>query len=79
MSPWQTTLRRLLESRRPCRINYPEFSLMHDEQFGSLENFDYAAVAFPFGSNDTTGATVADQDGTSRPVGIITRRHSASV
>jgi hypothetical protein len=51
-----------------ARITYPEFSLMHDEQFGSLENFDYAAVAFPFGSNDTTGASVADQDGTSRPV-----------
>jgi len=50
-----------------ARINYPEFELMHDEQFGSLENFDYGAVAFPFGANDTTG-TVADQDGTLRPV-----------
>jgi len=29
-----------------ARINYPEFSLMHDEQFGSLENFDYAALLF---------------------------------
>ncbi len=51
-----------------ARINYPEFSLMHDEQFGSLENFDYAAVAFPYGSNDTTSATAADEDGTIRPV-----------
>ncbi len=51
-----------------ARITYPEFSLMHDAQFGSLENYDYAAIAFPYGSNDTTGTTVADQDGTSRPV-----------
>ena len=51
-----------------ARINYPEFSLMHDEQFGSLENYDYAAVAFPYGSNDTTASTVADEDGTMRPV-----------
>ncbi|HTR81696.1 MAG TPA: hypothetical protein VMM58_08700 [Bacteroidota bacterium] len=48
------------------RINYPEFSLMHDEQFGSLENFDYAGVAFPYGANDTT--TTVSQDGTSTPV-----------
>jgi Uncharacterised protein family (UPF0164) len=51
-----------------ARINYPEFSLMHDEQFGSLENYDYAAVAFPYGSNDTTVGTVADEDGVVRPV-----------
>jgi len=51
-----------------ARINYPEFSLMHDEQFGSLENFDYAAVAFPYGANDTTAETVAGEDGTIRPV-----------
>ncbi len=50
------------------RINYPEFSLMHDEQFGSLENFDYAGVAFPYGTNDTTSATTVDEQGMSKPV-----------
>lgn len=51
-----------------ARIDYPEFALMHDEQFGSLENYDYAAVAFPYGANDTTAATAVDQEGTTRPV-----------
>jgi Uncharacterised protein family (UPF0164). len=51
-----------------ARINYPEFSLMHDERFGSLVNFDYAGVAFPYGANDTTDATVVDQEGISQPV-----------
>jgi hypothetical protein len=50
------------------RINYPEFSLMHDEQFGSLVNFDYAGVAFPFGVNDTTNATIVDEQGMTKPV-----------
>src|ERR1700690_553802 len=50
------------------RINYPEFSLMHDEQFGSLENFDYAGVAFPYGANDTTIAAIVDEQGMSKPV-----------
>ena len=32
-------------------INYPEITLMHDERFGSLVNYDYAAVAIPYGKN----------------------------
>jgi hypothetical protein len=36
-----------------ARIMYPEFSLMHDERFGNLVNFDYGAVAIPYGANDS--------------------------
>ena len=51
-----------------ARINYPEFSLMHDERFGSLVNFDYAGVAFPYGKNDTSDVTTTiDEEGISRP------------
>jgi len=35
------------------RLNYPQFTLMHDEQFGGLINYDYGAVAFPAGVNAT--------------------------
>jgi len=31
-----------------ANINYPQISLMHDERFGDLINYDYAAVAIPF-------------------------------
>jgi len=31
-----------------AQINYPEISLMHVEQFGSLVNYDYAGVAIPY-------------------------------
>ncbi len=34
-------------------LNYPQISLMHSEQFGSLVNYDYAAVAIPFGKDMT--------------------------
>jgi hypothetical protein len=37
-----------------ARINYPEFALMHDERFGSLVNYDYGAVAIPYGANDSS-------------------------
>ena len=40
------------------RINYPQFILMHDEQFGSLVNYDYSAVAIPFGSATSLGISV---------------------
>jgi len=40
------------------RIAYPQFILMHDEQFGSLVNHDYGAVAFPFGANTSLGLSV---------------------
>jgi hypothetical protein len=40
------------------RISYPQFVLMHDEQFGSLVNHDYGAVAFPMGARSTLGVSV---------------------
>ncbi len=43
-----------------ARIMYPEIALMHDERYGNLVNYDYGAVAFPFGANTVnkeTGAT----------------------
>jgi hypothetical protein len=40
------------------KINYPQFTLMHDEQFGSLVNYDYGAVAIPFGSATSLGISV---------------------
>jgi hypothetical protein len=35
------------------RINYPEVILMHDERFAGLLNYDYAAIAVPYGTNAT--------------------------
>ncbi len=32
------------------RIIYPEITLMHDERFGDLVNYDYGAVALPVGA-----------------------------
>ncbi len=40
------------------RINYPQFSLMHSEQFGSLVNYDYVAAAIPVGSKSSVGVSV---------------------
>ena len=40
------------------QINYPQFTLMHDEQFGSLVNYDYSGVAIPFGTNTSLGFSV---------------------
>jgi hypothetical protein len=39
-------------------IMYPQFSLMHDEQFGSLVNYDYGAVAIPVGSSTSLGLSI---------------------
>jgi hypothetical protein len=41
-----------------ARITYPQFILMHDEQFGSLVNHDYGAVAVPFGPQTSLGLSV---------------------
>ncbi|MEE9225598.1 MAG: PorV/PorQ family protein [Bacteroidota bacterium] len=37
------------------QVDYPEFTLMHDERFGNLMNYDYGAVAIPVGSKGTLG------------------------
>lgn len=39
-------------------ITYPEIILMHDERFGNLMNYDYGAVALPYGSNASVGISV---------------------
>ena len=41
-----------------ARLEYPQLILMHDEQFGSLVNHDYGAVAIPFGRQASLGLSV---------------------
>ncbi len=41
-----------------AQINYPEVSLMHEERFGSLVNYDYAAVAIPYGKDMSFGLSI---------------------
>ncbi len=41
-----------------ANINYPQISLMHSEQFGSLVNYDYAAVGIPFGKDMSFGLSI---------------------
>ena len=40
------------------QLNYPQLMLMHDEQFGSLVNYDYGAVALPVGRATSLGLSV---------------------
>lgn len=40
------------------RIDYPDILVMHDERFGNLVNYDYAAVAIPFQSDMSFGLSV---------------------
>lgn len=41
-----------------AHLDYPQAALMHAEQFGSLLNYDYGAVAFPVGPRTTLGLSV---------------------
>ncbi|MBP1657593.1 MAG: hypothetical protein H6Q31_2194 [Bacteroidetes bacterium] len=41
-----------------AHISYPQIALMHDEQFGSLVNHDYGAVAIPVGSRTSIGLSL---------------------
>lgn len=41
-----------------AHLNYPQVSLMHAEQFGDLVNYDYGAVAIPFGTDMSFGLSV---------------------
>jgi len=43
-----------------ARINYPQFSLMHEEHFGSLVNFNYAGAAIPYGKNKGSSTFCVD-------------------
>ena len=38
-----------------ARMNYPQISLMHEEHFGSLVNYNYAAVAIPYDTDMSFG------------------------
>src|ERR1700690_3447731 len=40
------------------RINYPEFTLMHDSESGSLVNHDYGAVAIRVGTSTSLGLSI---------------------
>lgn len=41
-----------------ARMNYPQVALMHDEQFGDLVNYNYGAIALPFGEDMSFGLSV---------------------
>jgi hypothetical protein len=41
-----------------ARIDYPQIVLMHNEQFGSLLNHDYGAVALPVGPSTSLGLSI---------------------
>ena len=41
-----------------ARMNYPQISLMHEEHFGNLVNYNYGAVAIPYGSDMSFGLSV---------------------
>ena len=40
-----------------ARIEYPQVAISHDERFGNLINYDYAAFAFPSGANKINAET----------------------
>ena len=40
-----------------ARIDYPQIAASHDERFGNLVNYDYAAFAFPHGTNSDNSET----------------------
>lgn len=40
------------------RLSYPQITLMHDERFAGLVNYDYGAAAVPFGKDVTFGFSV---------------------
>ncbi|MBN1300634.1 MAG: PorV/PorQ family protein [Melioribacteraceae bacterium] len=41
-----------------ARIDYPQISLMHEEHFGSLVNYNYASFAMPYGKDMSVGLSV---------------------
>jgi len=38
-----------------AKMDYPQISLMHEEHFGSLVNYNYGAVAIPYGTDMSLG------------------------
>lgn len=41
-----------------AHINYPQIALMHEEHFGSLVNYNYAAVAIPYDKDMSLGLSI---------------------
>ena len=41
-----------------AKLDYPQIALMHDERYGNLVNYNYAAVAIPYGKDYTFGLSV---------------------
>jgi len=41
-----------------AKLNYPQISLMHEEHFGNLVNYDYGAVAIPYGKDLSFGLSI---------------------
>ncbi len=41
-----------------ARINYPQIALMHEEHFGNLVNYNYGAVAIPYGNDMSFGLSI---------------------
>jgi hypothetical protein len=41
-----------------ARMDYPQVALMHEEHFGSLINYNYGAVAIPYGNDMSFGLSV---------------------
>jgi len=41
-----------------ARIDYPQVALMHEEHFGDLVNYNYGAVAIPYGTDMSFGLSV---------------------
>jgi len=39
-------------------LTYPQISLMHDERFGNLVNYDYGAIGIPMGPSASLGISV---------------------
>lgn len=39
-------------------LNYPQIALMHEEHFGNLVNYNYAAVALPYGEDMSFGLSI---------------------
>jgi len=39
-------------------IDYPQIALMHDERYGNLVNYDYAAVGIPFSTDMSFGLSI---------------------
>ncbi len=41
-----------------ARLDYPQIALMHEEHFGNLVNYNYGAVAIPYGKDMSFGLSV---------------------